>query len=57
MKNTVLPDPPVSGCQQLEKQPGLEDARRQGCLTEVWGATPLCTALKTYWRVWMLVQS
>lgn len=31
IRNRVLPDPPVSGCQQLEKQPGLEDAKRQGC--------------------------
>lgn len=40
MKNRVLPDSPASGCQQLEEQPGLEDARHQGCLREVWGATP-----------------
>ena len=31
IRNRVLPDPPVSGCQQLEKQPGLEDAKHQGC--------------------------
>ena len=35
MKNRVLPDLPASGCQQLEEQPGLEDARHQGCLREV----------------------